>query len=61
MLFSGPDVSDGSNHPDAIQRLIEMELRANSKQIHPLAAGGGHGGQGHGHGHGLESGGFRYR
>lgn len=38
-----------------------MELRANSKQIHPLAAGGGHGGQGHGHGHGLESGGFRYR
>ncbi|CBI40398.3 unnamed protein product, partial [Vitis vinifera] len=61
MPVPGPDVSDGSNHPDAIQRLIEMELRANSKQIHPLAAGGGHGGQGHGHGHGLESGGFRYR
>lgn len=61
MPVPGPDLSDGSNHPDAIQRLIEMELRANSKQIHPLAAGGGHGGQGHGHGHGLESGGFRYR
>ncbi|PIN20170.1 hypothetical protein CDL12_07132 [Handroanthus impetiginosus] len=27
------------NTPEALQRLIEMELRAKSKQIHPLAAG----------------------
>lgn len=60
LWFPGPEGSEGSNHPDAIQRLIEMELRASSKQTHPLVAGGGHGVQGHGQ-HGLESGGFRYR
>ncbi|KAG1359323.1 hypothetical protein COCNU_08G007690 [Cocos nucifera] len=26
-------------HPEALERLIEMEMRANSKQIHPAAAG----------------------
>lgn len=27
------------NHPEAFQRLIEMELRANAKPVHPAAAG----------------------
>lgn len=31
------------NQPDAIQRLIQMGHRSNSKQIHPLSASGGHG------------------
>ncbi|KAL3517209.1 hypothetical protein ACH5RR_024111 [Cinchona calisaya] len=34
-----PDINGGSNHPDAFQRLVEMELRAKSKQIPPFAAG----------------------
>lgn len=38
--LSAPDVGGGSNHPEAFQRLLEMELRANPKQIHPFAAGG---------------------
>jgi hypothetical protein len=29
-----------SNQPEALQRLIEMELRSNSKQIHPFATPG---------------------
>lgn len=33
-----------SNHPEALRRLIEMELRSNSKQAHPF--GGASHGQG---------------
>ncbi|CAD5190120.1 unnamed protein product [Musa acuminata subsp. malaccensis] len=29
----------GGNHPEALQRLIDMELRANAKQVHPASAG----------------------
>uniref|UniRef100_A0A5B7AAV6 Chorismate synthase n=1 Tax=Davidia involucrata TaxID=16924 RepID=A0A5B7AAV6_DAVIN len=57
MPLQAPDVSRGSSHPEALQRLIEMELRANSKQIHPYAA------VGHSqemYGHELDMG-FRYR
>ncbi|KAI3449213.1 hypothetical protein Pfo_005878 [Paulownia fortunei] len=32
-----PDITSGSNPPEAFQKLIEMELRANSKHIHPFA------------------------
>ncbi|KAL9385400.1 hypothetical protein Peur_022410 [Populus x canadensis] len=38
-----PQANDGggeSNQPEALQRLIEMELRSNSKQIHPFATPG---------------------
>ncbi|MCL7025080.1 hypothetical protein MKW94_008366 [Papaver nudicaule] len=31
----GPGIG-GSNHPDAFGKLMEMELRANAKQMHPL-------------------------
>lgn len=31
-----PDVSSLSNHPEALQRLFEMELRSNPKQVHPF-------------------------
>ncbi|XP_038708705.1 uncharacterized protein LOC120003722 isoform X3 [Tripterygium wilfordii] len=34
----GPPDAGGSNHPEVLQRLIGMELRSNSKQIHPFAA-----------------------
>ncbi|KAG6582631.1 hypothetical protein SDJN02_20900 [Cucurbita argyrosperma subsp. argyrosperma] len=37
------------NQPDAIQRLIQMGQRANSKQIHPFSASGGHGQGMYGH------------
>ncbi|PON68048.1 chorismate synthase [Parasponia andersonii] len=55
-----PDIGGGSNHPEALQRLIEMELRSNPKQMRPFAAGGG-GGQSHGmYGRELDMGfGFR--
>ncbi|CAK9134383.1 unnamed protein product [Ilex paraguariensis] len=33
------DANSGSNHPEAFQRLMEMELRANAKQIHPFPGG----------------------
>ncbi|KAG8391874.1 hypothetical protein BUALT_Bualt01G0232300 [Buddleja alternifolia] len=33
------EINPGSTPPEAFQRLLEMELRANSKQIHPLAPG----------------------
>lgn len=56
-LFSAPEVGGGSNHPEAIQRLIELELRSNSKQIQSFP-GGGHG-QGI-YGHELDMG-FGYR
>ncbi|KAB5527133.1 hypothetical protein DKX38_020980 [Salix brachista] len=37
-----PAINGGgeSNQPEALQRLIEMELRSNSKQIHPFATPG---------------------
>ncbi|GAA0169485.1 hypothetical protein LIER_23962 [Lithospermum erythrorhizon] len=30
-----PNINNGSNHPEAFQRLLEMERMAKSKQIHP--------------------------
>lgn len=58
--FSAPEVGGGSNNPEAIQRLLELELRSNSKQIQPFAAGG-HGQHGQGmYGHEVDMG-FRYR
>ncbi|KAK6918328.1 hypothetical protein RJ641_016750 [Dillenia turbinata] len=44
----------GGNDHEALQRLIGMELRSNSKQMHPFAAGGH--GQG-AYGHELDAGG----
>ncbi|XP_055817210.1 uncharacterized protein LOC129886525 [Solanum dulcamara] len=46
MQMPGPDINSRNNHPDALQRLIEMELRA-SKQIHPFPSGRGQGMYGH--------------
>ncbi|XAR54020.1 hypothetical protein NMG60_11029000 [Bertholletia excelsa] len=37
MPLQAPGSGGGSNHPEAFQRLLEMELRAKSKQIHPFA------------------------
>ncbi|XP_015961886.1 uncharacterized protein LOC107485859 isoform X2 [Arachis duranensis] len=34
MQVQAPEVGGGRNHPEALQRLFEMELRANSKPIH---------------------------
>ena len=51
-----PDVNGGSNHPEAFQRLVEMELRAKSKQIPPFAVGHSQAM----YGHELDMG-FRYR
>ncbi|KAI4328831.1 hypothetical protein L6164_021156 [Bauhinia variegata] len=42
MPLPAPDVAGGRNHPEALQRLFEMELGSNSKPIHPFAAAGGH-------------------
>lgn len=40
MGMPGPVVGGGTGgRPEALERLIEMEMRANSKQIHPAAAG----------------------
>ncbi|XP_058223751.1 uncharacterized protein LOC131333309 isoform X2 [Rhododendron vialii] len=59
MRLQAPDVSGGSNHPEAFQRLLEMELRANSrKTTHPFPAVGRN--QGMYGGHDLDMG-FRYR
>lgn len=59
MRLQAPDVSGGSNHPEAFQRLLEMELRANSrKTTHPFPAVGRS--QGMYGGHDLDMG-FRYR
>ncbi|CAK9156727.1 unnamed protein product [Ilex paraguariensis] len=33
------EVNSGSNHPEAFQRLIEMERRANAKQTYPFPVG----------------------
>lgn len=38
--FSAPEVGGGSNHPEAIQRFLELELRSKSKQIQPFATSG---------------------
>lgn len=38
MILSAPDINSRAN-PESFQRLIEMEIQARSKQIHPLAAG----------------------
>ncbi|KAJ4956855.1 hypothetical protein NE237_013638 [Protea cynaroides] len=45
-----------TNHPEALERLLEMELRANSIQLHPVAASGHSMGM---HGHELDMR-FRY-
>ncbi|KAI8545068.1 hypothetical protein RHMOL_Rhmol07G0013800 [Rhododendron molle] len=59
MRLQAPDVSGGSNHPEAFQRLLEMELRANSrKTTHPFPAVGRN--QGMYGGQDLDMG-FRYR
>lgn len=50
------NMNDAGNPPEAFQRLIEMELRANSKQIHPFVAGHSQGM----HGPEVDMG-FRYR
>ncbi|XP_042501547.1 uncharacterized protein LOC122079275 [Macadamia integrifolia] len=51
--FGGGDI----NHQEALERLIEMERRANSKQLHPVAPSGHRMGM---YGHEPEMG-FRYR
>ncbi|XP_057510905.1 uncharacterized protein LOC130793296 isoform X2 [Actinidia eriantha] len=40
MPLPGPHHGGGNNHSEAFQRLLEMECRANSKQIPPFAAVG---------------------
>ena len=52
--FQAPGVAGGRNHPEALQRLFEMELRSNSKPIHNSGHNQGI------HGHELDLGfGFR--
>ncbi|KAI3764418.1 hypothetical protein L2E82_14425 [Cichorium intybus] len=46
------DGGSGSNHPEMLQRMMEMEMRAQSKQIRPLNSQGGM--------YGVDMG-FRYR
>ncbi|XP_021748774.1 uncharacterized protein LOC110714546 isoform X2 [Chenopodium quinoa] len=57
MSPSGPELGAANNPPEAFQRLLEMELRANPKQIHPFAAGSPSRAM---YGHELDTG-FRYR
>lgn len=47
-LGAASDVGGGKHHPEALQRLVEMELRSKSKPIHPFAMGG-HGQRMYGH------------
>lgn len=54
MQLQAPAVAGGRNHPEALQRLFEMELRSNSKPIHPSGHNQGI------HGHELDLG-FGYR
>lgn len=42
MLLTGSGIGAG-NHPEMLERLIEMELRGNQKQTAPVAAGHGPG------------------
>ncbi|CAA2935002.1 Hypothetical predicted protein [Olea europaea subsp. europaea] len=55
MPIPSPDINSRAN-PESFQRLIEMEIQARSKQIHPLAAGRNQGT----HRHELDMG-FRHR
>ncbi|XP_039062648.1 uncharacterized protein LOC120207196 [Hibiscus syriacus] len=60
---SGHDGGSGSHHPETLQRLIEMQLRSNSKQMSPFGASGNSQGMyDHGHSHNPELDmGFGYR
>ncbi|GMI99010.1 Conserved Binding of eIF4E 1 [Hibiscus trionum] len=59
----GHDAGSGSRHPEALQKLIEMQLRSNSKHTSPFgAAGNSQGMYDHDHGHNPELDmGFGYR
>ncbi|XP_030468289.1 uncharacterized protein LOC115686983 isoform X1 [Syzygium oleosum] len=55
-----PEAGIGNNHPEAFQRLLDLERRANAKQMNPFAAAAA------GHSQGMYGGrdidmGFRYR
>ncbi|KAI3743901.1 hypothetical protein L1987_56969 [Smallanthus sonchifolius] len=54
--LSVSDGNSGCNLPEAFQRMMEMELRAQSNQVHPVSTGHSQGI----YGHGLDTG-FRYR
>ncbi|KAK8711305.1 hypothetical protein V6N13_146589 [Hibiscus sabdariffa] len=58
-MLPGHEVGSGRHHPEALQRLIEMELRSKSKQMSPFSASGHSEGQGM-YGHELDMG-FQYR
>lgn len=45
IVLNAVDINRGSNQPEAIQKLLEMEVRA--KQMHPFAAGNSQGMYGH--------------
>ncbi|XP_057980124.1 uncharacterized protein LOC131165954 isoform X2 [Malania oleifera] len=55
MPLPAHDGGGASNNPDALQRLLEMELRSNPKQVNPFAIAG----HNQGYGHELDTG-FRY-
>ncbi|XP_021850412.2 uncharacterized protein [Spinacia oleracea] len=57
MGATGPELGAANNPPEAFQRLMEMELRANQKPMPPFAAGSPSRGM---YGHELDTG-FRYR
>ncbi|KAK9749447.1 hypothetical protein RND81_02G126300 [Saponaria officinalis] len=40
MTPPGPELGVSNSPPEAFQRLLEMEMRANPKQVHPFATGG---------------------
>lgn len=52
-----PEAGIGNSHPEAFQRLIELDRRANAKQMSPFAAAGHSQGM---YGHDIDMG-FRYR
>ncbi|KAI3818553.1 hypothetical protein L1987_12363 [Smallanthus sonchifolius] len=54
------DGSSGSNHPEALQRMMEMERWTQSKQVRPVNTGHSQGMYGQGQGHELDMG-FRFR
>ena len=39
-MILGPEFGGADNPPEAFQRLLEMELRGNAKQVHPSVASG---------------------
>ncbi|KAK8974257.1 hypothetical protein V6N11_034625 [Hibiscus sabdariffa] len=58
-MLPGHDAGSESRHPEALQRLIEMQLRSNSKQTSPFGAAGNSQGmydQSHGHNPELDMG-----